>query len=844
MKFGFRGALALLSVAWSTLAMAATGSIDLTATGSSTAVVLTWTVTDLTTATQEVYRNTTSDATGRARIAVAGTSARTYSDATAVAGTKYYYWIKNTTSGVVTNSNAASGQLKSSSSSSSSSSAASGSISLTATGAVGGVVLSWSVSNLTTSTQQIYRGADSTFANSALIATAASTARTYTDSTGVVGTKYIYWIKNTTSGTVTTSNGASGTARAASSSSSSSSSSTSSKASSSAVSSSSSKSSVASSSSSSASSGRYVEKLGRGVVAVPASSGMLVSWRLLGTDPSGIGFNVYRNGSKLNSSVITTSTNYNDTAGTSASTYTVVPVIGSVEQTGSGATVLANPYLKIAISQPAGGTTPDGVAYTYEANDGTVADLDGDGEYEIILKWQPTNAKDNSQSGYTGPTIVDAYKLNGTRLWRINLGKNIRAGAHYTSIVAYDLDSDGKAEVMMKTADGTVDGAGTVIGSSTADYRNSKGYILTGPEYLTVFNGKTGAAMATTNYLPARGTVSSWGDSYGNRVDRFLAGVAYLDGTRPSAVFSRGYYTRAVVVAWDWRDGKLTSRWTYDSGSTKGVGAYGEGAHWFSVADVNRDGKDDIIYGAAVIKNDGSLLYRTGMGHGDAIHVGVLNPNRTGEQVFMVHEDDDVYGANHGMEMHDAATGAVLWGYGSSGDVGRGVCADIDPAYPGEECWSTVGYVLMSSSGVTISSTKRPSPVNFAVWWDGDLSRELLDDTKIDKWVPSSLSTTRLLTAYNYGAASNNSTKATPVISADIFGDWREEVVWRTSDNTALLLFTSPYATTYRIPTLMHDPQYRVQVAGQNMGYNQPPHPSFFLGNGMGAVTLPAIRTP
>jgi rhamnogalacturonan endolyase len=865
MRFGFRGALALLGVAWSTFAMAATGSINLTAKGSSTAVVLTWTATDLTTATQEVYRNTTSDATGRGRIAVASTSARTYSDATAVAGTKYYYWIKNTTSGVVTNSNAASGQLKSSSSSSSSSSAVSGSISLTATGAVGGVVLSWSVSNLTTSTQQIYRGADSTFANSSLIGTAASTARTYTDSTGVAGIKYIYWVKNTTSGTVTTSNGASGKVRAASSSSSSSSasskassassvsssskassasSSSSSKASSSAVSSSSSKSSVASSSGSSASSGRYVEKLGRGVVAVPASGGMLVSWRLLGTDPSSIGFNVYRNGSKLNSSVITASTNYNDTAGTSSSTYTVVPVISGVEQTGSGATVLANPYLKIAISQPAGGTTPDGVAYTYDANDGTVADLDGDGEYEIILKWQPTNAKDNSQSGYTGPTIVDAYKLNGTRLWRINLGKNIRAGAHYTSIVAYDLDSDGKAEVMMKTADGTVDGAGTVIGSSTVDYRNSKGYILTGPEYLTVFNGKTGAAMASTNYLPARGTVSSWGDSYGNRVDRFLASVAYLDGTRPSAVFSRGYYTRAVIVAWDWRDGKLTNRWTYDSGSKAGVGAYNQGAHWFSVADVNHDGKDDIIYGAATINSDGTMLYSTGLGHGDALHVGVLNPNRTGEQVFMVHEEPASYGQN-AMEMHDAATGQILWSYyGSGGDIGRGVCADIDPAFPGEECWSTAGDVLMSSSGVTISSTKRPSPVNFAVWWDGDLSRELLDGTKIDKWVPSSLSTTRLLSAYNYGADSNNSTKATPVISADIFGDWREEVVWRTSDNTALLVFTTPYPTTYRIPTLMHDPQYRVQVAGQNMGYNQPPHPSFFLGNGMGAVSLPAIRTP
>ncbi|WNG17752.1 rhamnogalacturonan lyase [Cystobacter fuscus] len=598
-----------------------------------------------------------------------------------------------------------------------------------------------------------------------------------------------------------------------------------------------------SSSPSIAATAKYVEKLGRGVVAVPAARGMLVSWRLLGTDPSGIGFNVYRGTTKLNSSVLTGGTNYTDTVGTTTSTYTVKPVLNGVEQAGSNATVLTNPYLSIALHKPAGGTTPDGVAYTYEANDGSVADLDGDGEYEIVLKWQPTNAKDNSQSGYTGNTYIDAYKLNGKRLWRIHPGMNIRAGAHYTSMVVYDLDGDGKAEVMIKTADGTVDGKGTVIGSSSADYRNSSGYILSGPEYLTVFDGATGAALATTNYLPARGTVSKWGDSYGNRVDRFLAGVAYLDGTRPSAVFARGYYTRAVLVAWDWRDGKLTQRWIHDS-PTSGSGSYGEGAHWFSVADVNDDGKDDIIYGAATINSDGSLRYRTGLGHGDALHVGVLNPKRSGKQIFMVHEDPGSYGSNRGMEIHDAATGAILWGYGSGADVGRGMCADIDPADPGEECWSTAGSVLMSAGGVQISSTKRPSSVNMAVWWDGDLSRELLDGVKIDKWVPSSLSLTRLLTASDYGAASNNSTKSNPVIAADILGDWREEVVLRNNDSTALLLFTTPIETSYRIPTLMHDPQYRVQVAGQNMGYNQPAHPGFFLGNGMSSVTLPAIRTP
>lgn len=512
-------------------------------------------------------------------------------------------------------------------------------------------------------------------------------------------------------------------------------------------------------------------------------------------------------------------------AGTTEAIYAIRAVINGVEQAAEGSVrAWSTPYKSIPISRPAGGTTPDGVAYVYEANDGSVGDLDGDGEYEIVLKWQPTNAQDNANSGYTGNTLIDAYKLDG----------------------------DGKAEVMLKTADGTVDGAGIVIGSAAADYRNSSGYILSGPEYLTVFDGKSGAALATTDYVPARGTVPDWGDAYGNRVDRFLAGVAYLDGSRPSAVFTRGYYTRAVLAAWDWRDGKLTQRWVHDS-PTAGSGAYGEGAHWLGVADVDEDGWDDIIYGAATIKSDGTLLYRTGLGHGDALHVGVHNPQRSGKQIFMVHENPTVYGTGRGMEMHDAATSEILWGYGSGADIGRGVCFDIDPAYPGNECWSSAGSFLISAAGEIISDSARPQFYNFGIWWDGDLSRELLDgdlsrelldDTKIEKWVPSTLSSTRLLSAATHGASSNNGTKKNPVLTADLFGDWREEVVWRNSTNTALLVFSTTTASSYRFPTLMHDPQYRVQVAAQNAGYNQPPHPSFFLGNDMAPVTWPAVQIP
>ena len=576
---------------------------------------------------------------------------------------------------------------------------------------------------------------------------------------------------------------------------------------------------------------KQIERLNRGAVAVTSGNGVFVSWRQLATDAAGTTFNVYRDGIKITATPLN-ALNYSDSVGNANNQYAVRAVVGGVEQASSqfsaGAT-WSQPYKSIPVQVPAGGTTPDGVAYTYELNDGAPADLDGDGTYEIVVKWQPTNAKDNSQSGYTGNTYLDAYKLDGTLLWRINLGKNIRAGAHYTTFLAYDFDGDGKAEVMAKTADGTVDGQGTTIGSATADYRSSAGYILTGPEFLTVFNGQTGAAMKTANYLPARGTVSSWGDNYGNRVDRFLGGVANLDGARPSAVFSRGYYTRAVIAAWDWRNGNLTSRWVFDT-DVAGSAARGQGAHWFATGDADGDGKDDIVYGAATIGSNGQLLYTTGLGHGDALHFGKFDPNRSGQQIYMVHESPSSYGAN-GSGLHDAATGALIWGAsGSNTDVGRGVCFDIDPNHAGAECWASRGG-LHTVTGTQLS-TSAPGSMNFGVWWDGDLLREPLGSTIVQKWNPATSSMNNLLDLGAYGGATNNGTKATPVLTADLFGDWREEIVVRNSSNTALLVFSTTIPTTTRITTLMHNPQYRSQVAGQNAGYNQPPNPSFYLGHG------------
>ncbi|GGW25981.1 MULTISPECIES: rhamnogalacturonan lyase [Streptomyces] len=582
---------------------------------------------------------------------------------------------------------------------------------------------------------------------------------------------------------------------------------------------------------------RQVEKLDRGVVSVHTDSGNLVSWRWLGTDPNDVSFNVYRAGTKVNSTPVSGSTNFFHSGAPAQADYTVRAVVGGAEQADSvHAVQLRTGYKDVPITPPAGGTTPDGVAYTYEANDVSVGDLDGDGALEFVLKWYPTNAKDNSQSGYTGNTVVDAVKLDGTRLWRVDLGRNIRSGAHYTQFQVYDYDGDGKAEVAMKTADGTRDGTGAVIGSSSADHRNSSGYVLAGPEFLTMFNGQTGKAMGTVDYVPARGTVSSWGDSYGNRVDRFLAGTAYLDGTRPSLVMARGYYTRTVIAAWDWRNGAFTRRWTFDTSSStnSGKGYDGQGNHSLSVADVDADGKDEIVYGAMTVDDNGNGLWTTKLGHGDAGHLGDLVPSRAGLEYFKVSEDT----SKPGSWMADARTGQILWQTASGADNGRGVAADIYAGSAGAEAWSASDTTLRSATGASLG--REPSSINFVTWWDGDPVRELLDGTRIDKYGTSG--DTRLLTAS--GVHSNNGTKSTPALSGDILGDWREEVVWPTSNNTALRIYSTPVETGTKITTLLHDTQYRTALAWQNTAYNQPPHPSFFIGNGMATAPRPTVYTP
>jgi rhamnogalacturonan endolyase len=542
------------------------------------------------------------------------------------------------------------------------------------------------------------------------------------------------------------------------------------------------------------------------------------------------------------------------------------------------------PYLSVPLQPPEGA----------QPGDASAADLDGDGHYDLVVKLEQ-RGRDNSQGGPTGTTFLQGYKLDPSDagftsrlLWTINLGRNIREGAHYTQFQVYDLDGDGRAEVVCKTADGTIDGQGKVIGDPKANWVqpegatakvlsagrggegttktertvNTAGHILSGPEYLTVFDGRTGAALDTTNYLPARveGTTEFrpqqlqdvWGDASGNRSDRYLACTAYLDGVHPSVVMCRGYYTRSTLAAWDFRGGKLALRWFFDSdkfGPTDRTNPYrGQGNHNLSVADVDGDGKDEIVYGAMVIDDDGKPLYSTGWGHGDAMHVSDHVPANPGLEVFSIQERF----AGEGMNLRDARTGKPIFlipstaAATSGGDAGegpgRGIAINIDPRHPGSESWAAgAGMTGLYNAKGERTGDRRPRSCNFAVWWDGDLLRELLDQNRVSKWNWETGTENVLLTAQ--GLTSNNGTKATPTLSADLFGDWREEIIWRSLDGKELRIYSSTIPTKHRITTLMHDPQYRLAVAWQNTAYNQPPHPSFYLDEAAPLPPRPNITT-
>lgn len=582
-----------------------------------------------------------------------------------------------------------------------------------------------------------------------------------------------------------------------------------------------------------------LERLDRGLVAVRADGGVFVSFRMFGYEydperPERISYELLRDGTKLVD--LTDSTNYLDASGTESSKYGVRAVIdGAPGELSEEASVWTEQYLRIPIEPPGSG---------YSANDASAADLDGDGRYEIILKWDPDNAKDNSQAGVTGSVYLDALKLNGERMWRIDLGPNIRAGAHYTQFIVYDFDNDGRAELAVKTAPGTKAGDGKYLSlgpaaddDDSAIYRNSEGYVLSGPEYLSVFGGMTGEELATVEFDVPRGRVSDWGDDYGNRVDRFLATAAYLDDSGlASFVMARGYYTRTTLTAWTFREGKLSQLWKFDSNRTardaQNKPFTGQGAHSLSVANVDDDPQQEIIYGAMTVDHDGQGKCSTGFNHGDALHVTDLVPSRPGMEVFMPNED----GKHPAYYVRDAGNCEIVFqGPTNGNDTGRAVAADVFPDNPGAEIWASGGTGLLdAATGKQLGAA--PPSINFLIWWDGDESRELEDKTVIQKYGGQTL--------LSCGeCASNNGTKATPTLVADILGDWREEVIWRESNNSALRIYTTTDLTSRRIYTLMHDAQYRIAISWQNVAYNQPPHPSFHIGQGMKPPPKPDMRT-
>ncbi|WP_229693410.1 rhamnogalacturonan lyase [Lentzea pudingi] len=720
-----------------------------------------------------------------------------------------------------------------------------------------------------------------------------------------------------------------------------------------------------------------LEHLDRGLVASTTAGGVHLSWRLLGREATGAGttglrgpdFVVYRDGKRL--ATVTDSTTYLDPSPTAGARYQVAPVVHGVTLGRSKAvTAWTNHYHDLPLRKPADGVTPAGESYTYSANDVSVGDVDGDGQYEYVVKWDPSNSKDVSQVGYTGPVYLDTYRFDGTLLHRVDLGVNIRAGAHYTQFLVHDFDGDGRAELMTKTAPGTKvvgrDGRSRYVTMPREDVRagyshsddhrlspdgyrdhligmfrswhahpevvagrwpatieqalgiepryayplsqqdaaaladhfmdvyapsrsaNNKlrqfaGFVVSGPEYLTVFDGATGRELQTVRYEPGRGDDGlMWGDyamsriEPGNRVDRFLAGVAHLDGKRPSAIFARGYYTRSAVAAYDWNGRRLTKRWLADSGWVPMTNPFRDsphgrdgtnpshakmttqGAHSLSVADVDGDGRQEIVYGGATLDHDGSLLYSsTGVlppgsadpgaavrvGHGDALHVTDIDPNRPGLETYMVHEG--ARSAPYGYTLRDARTGEVVYGAYSGMDTGRGMVGDVRPDVPGLETWASMpggsdSAGIRSADGRQLD-TRSPG-TNTSIRWAGDMTTQIVNGAQdvtptIDDWRRGTL-----LTAT--GTRTNNGTKGTPSLVADVFGDWREELVVRTQDSSALRFYTSTEPTNRKMYTLMHDRQYRVEVARQQTAYNQPSYPGFYLASDVDWSRVPLPSRP
>ena len=588
---------------------------------------------------------------------------------------------------------------------------------------------------------------------------------------------------------------------------------------------------------------RTTDKLDRGLVAVPGSSGgNLVSWRIFAEEYYDVAYNLYCNGAKLNDQPLQVS-NFRHAAGNASSSYQVAAVVRGVEQEKSPAvTRWNNGYLQFAV-KPIYSRRGTNITRNYEINDIALADVDGDGVSEFLVK-RNYSLDGSSVANDSAYNHIECYNVKGERLWYIDLGPNMVSGPdEQYDAVGYDWDGDGKAEVLLRGADNMIihyaDGTTQNIGNMNVNTRNTvlqnanMTYTNSGAEYLLYLEGATGkpypiganGALWMTYPLP-RGDVNDWGDGYGHRSTKHYFGAPFLDGRNPYIFLGRGCYTRHMMKTYsvDPTTHKLTLYWSWEDNNGRGNPYYGQGYHNFGIADVDWDGRDEIVFGSMVIDDNGKGLSTTGLGHGDAQHCGDFDPYRHGQEIFACNEDQPA------MNYRDATTSKIYYRLQSTGDDGRALCGNFSNDYPGAIGHSSQSGTISCVTDKVLSGAPSGFTNNWRIYWDGDLLEEGLDGASSREGAARVFKADGSIVFTADGTANCNWTKNTPSAVGDIFGDWREEIVVRTSDNNYIRIYTTNIYTPWRNYTLWHDHQYRQGMVWESVGYNQPPHASYFLG--------------